>query len=327
MGSGWAQADTVRLKDGSILFGQITKMVDGKISITTSFAGELAIPATEVTGIESMESKPVHLKDGTVIQGTIRSTGTTQMEVIRTEDQTIVPIQAEEITAIAPPAPAGPPPVKWKGEIVGSMAITDGNSETTAIGISGDLNRRTEEDRINLRAGYYYSETHSDSIRDDQFASGKYDYFFNEKLFGYLNTRIDRDAIKDLENRTTGGLGLGYQFIEDDTWKIFGEGGLSYVNENYGNSADDSSYVAGRAAVSFEWWIVKEKLRFTETSELLLSLDDTDDWISINEAALTWKWNERWSSNAGIRYEFDNTPARGQEEGDTKYTLGVGYSF
>lgn len=325
--AGSATADTLRLKDGSILFGQITKMVDNKVSIKTSFAGELSIPFSEVSGIESMESKPVHLKDGTVIQGTIRTPNTGQIEVIRTQDQTVVPVKTEEITSIAPPAPTGPPPVKWQGEIVGNMSITDGNSETTAVGISGDFKRRAEEDRITLRAGYYYSETHGDSIRDDQFAFGKYDYFFNKKLFGYLNSRIDRDAIKDLENRTTGGIGLGYQFIEKDYLKMYGEGGLSYVNENYGGSSDDTSYVAGRAAFNAEWWIIKEKLRFTENTELLFSLDNTDDWIAINEAGLTWNWTERWSTQAGVRFEYDNTPAKGQKEADTKYTLGVGYSF
>jgi hypothetical protein len=319
-----AWADKVTLNDGSVIMGTVTKMVDGKIHIKTNFAGNITISATEVSGVETQETMPVHLSDGSIIHGTVKISDEGGIEVIRTEGDIKIPVQPENISAIAPPKPEPP---KWHGNIIGNLAITDGNSENKGFGISMDFAKRAENDRIGIRGGYFYSSTQGVGTRDDQYLTAKYDYFFNQKLFGYMNTRLDRDSIKDLELRTTAGTGAGYQILEDDTYTLSGEAGLSFVNETYANSIDDETYLAGRASASFIWWIVEDKLQFEEIAEILLSLDDRDDWIGISDSAITWKFNSRWSSQAAVRFEYDNTPATGQKETDTKYSVGIGYSF
>ena len=322
--SGITNADQIHLKDGSMVIGEIQKMVDGKITLQTSFAGEITIPITEVNQITTEAIKPVHLHDGSIIQGTIDMKSPEQVQVIQKQGEAGITVNTSEVVSINPPAPE---PARWKGEIIGNLGITTGNSETKAVGVSADLNKRTDDDRINLRGGYYYTEDDSKGTRDDQFILGKYDYFFDKQLFGYLTSRLDRDAIRDMNLRTTGGAGAGYQFLETDILNLFGEAGISYVNEDYGSDVDDKNYVAGRTAAHFSWWILKERLQFKEDLEVLLGIEDINDWYSISETALTWKWNQKWSTNAGVRFEYDNTPSTGYERADIKYTLGVGYSF
>lgn len=316
--------DTVKTLDGSVLKGTVTSLVAGKLVLKTDFAGEITIPLEKVATLETTEVMPVHLDDGSVITGTIQPSAPDKMEVIRAEDQTRMTVVPAQITAINPPPP---PPVVWHGSLVGDLSITDGNSQTKGIGVAGEMYRRTADDRITLKGGYFYTEDKGEGTRDDQFLSGKYDYFFNEKLFGYLNTRLDRDAIKDLELRSTGGAGLGYQFLETDIFDLFGEAGISYVNEDFSNDADDQAYAAARAALGFGWWIVKDVVRFEENAEVLVSVEDANDWLGISDTSLIWKWTDHWSSRAGVRFEYDNTPATGRERADTKYLLGIGYTF
>lgn len=322
--SGVSFADKVCLKDGSIVNGEVLKVVDGKVTVKTTFAGEISFPIAEVVNIETAQSMPVHLKDGSIINGTIEMKSPDKIEVVRKAGEAGVPIDASELAAVNPPPPEKP---KWKGAIVGNLGVTSGNSETTNVGVTADLNKRAEDDRINLRGGYFYSKDDGKGTRDDQFLLGKYDYFFSEKWFGYLTSRLDRDVIRDLNLRTTGGAGMGYQFIEDPIYNLFGEAGISYVNEDYGTDADDSNYVAGRLAGHFGWWIIKDKLEFKEDVEVLLGIEDVNDWFAISETGLAWKWNAHWTANAGVRYEYDNTPATGYERADTKYLVGLGYSF
>ncbi len=324
-------ADQLTLKDGSVLMGKVLQMVEGKVQIETSFAGKIEIPADQILRMETEEVKPIHLSDGSVIQGTIQTEETERLNVLwGGKEETKFSVTPEDITAIAPPPPPPPPtptPVKWHGKVVGDLTVTDGNTETIGAGFSADLKRRTEDDRIALKGGYYYSEDDGKAIRDDQYILGKYDYFYSEKAFVYLNSRLDRDAIRDLRLRTTGGTGLGYQFLETDIYNFFGESGISYVNEDFVLDADDETYVAGRVALHFAWWIIKEKLRFEEDAEMLFGFENTKDWFAISDSSLIWQWTERWSSQAGLRFEYDNTPATGREKTDTKYTLGIGYSF
>jgi len=321
-----AEADTLRLRDGSVLVGQIERMVDQKMTVRTASAGELTIPFAEVMAFETEKAKPVHLTNGTVLEGTLRFGEDGMLQVIRADGGPRT-VSTSDLEAIDLPRPPETPSVAWNAELVGNLAVTDGNSDTKALGLSGHLQRRTEEDRATLRGGYHYSEDQDRSSRDDQFASAKYDYFFQTRWFGYLNGRFDRDVIKKLKNRTSVGVGTGYQFLETERLKMFGEGGLSGVRTRYQNGTEDADYPAARVAFNAEWWIIKDQLRFTENAEALFRLDDTDGWLAISETGLSWHLTDKWSAQAGIRYEYDNAPARGEKQADTKYSLGIGYSL
>lgn len=320
-------ADTITLTDGSVLVGSVKKMTDADVTIATKFAGEISIPWGEVTAIDTETVLPVHLSDGSIIMGTLSTDEEGEMTVTRGQDTTGFSITGREVTAINPPPPPEPEQPKWKGKVIGNLLITDGNSDVMNIGVTANASRRSEFDRIALAGGYAIAEDEGRDTRDEQFVSGKYDYFFSKKLFGYLNSRLDRDIIRDLNMRTTAGAGVGYQFIEDDVYNFFTEAGLSYVNEDFIIEADDSDYMSGRLGYHFDWWIIEDDLQLNHNTEVLVSVQDTEDWIALTDLLLTWKWTEQWSLNGGVRFEWDNTPAQNNTEEDIEYLLGVGYSF
>ncbi len=325
-----AFCDMVKVSDGSMLKGKIIRVAEGKLHIETSFAGEIQVPWSEVVSVKTEETLPIHLGDGSVIQGTLQTTEPGEVEVVWRQGKTTFPVAQEEIVSVNPPPPPTPTPApkpEWEGKIVGNFSKTDGNTDLSSVAFTANGVRRAEFDRITLKAGYYFSEDEEDEIRNEQFGSAKYDYFITERLFSYLNARLDRDRIRDLDLRFTGGGGAGYQFYETDIFNFFSETGLSYVNEDFELEADDESYAAGRLAYHFDWWILKERLQLAQDVEFLLGFEDTEDWLAISTTSLSWKWNDYWSSEASVRYDYDNTPARDHDEEDIAYLLGIGLSF
>ena len=101
----YAHADKVHLNDGSVIVGDVVSLVDGKVTVKTSFAGEISFAMSEVVTIETDESKPIHLNDGSIIQGTIHVKDSNQLEVVRKKGETSFKIDAGEIQAINPPPP------------------------------------------------------------------------------------------------------------------------------------------------------------------------------------------------------------------------------
>ena len=322
-----ALSDTVRTRDGSVLQGKVSHMTDGKVQMTTSFAGEIEIAWEEIVSIETGDALPIHLDDGSVIQGTLQSGKPGTVDVVRESGEARFSTPLNRIVQVNPPPPPTPDPVKWQSKITGSASESSSDTDVSAVGITAEGTRRTEADRITLKGGYYTSETDGDTKRDDQFVSGKYDYFITKQYFSYLNARMDRDKVKDIDLRLLLGMGLGYQFVETDPLNIFGEMGGSYVNENFETSSDDESYAALRSAYHVDWWLIEDRLRLAQDAELLLGLEDTDDWLAITTSSLSWKWTERWSSEASIRYDYDNTPAEGRDKDDFAYMVGFGLSF
>lgn len=322
-----AFSDWIEIKDGSRIQGSVVNMKEGSVTLSTSFAGELEIPWKQIKGIETEESKPIHLDDGSVIMGTIEVSDDGKLEVVRGEGRTRFPITVEEVSAIAPPAPPTPTPPQWKGKVVGSLSVNQGNTELTNGALTVDMSRRNEKDRYTFRGGYFFAENDGNDTRDEQFLSAKYDYFFDKKLYSYFTSRFDRDVIRELDLRTSAGAGAGYQFWETEKHNLSGELGLSYVNEDYQLAADDQDYIAARIGSHFDWWIIKDKLQYNQNAEFLPGLQDFEDWYFLFDTMLTWQWNKNWSMNGGIRIGYDNTPAKGQEKEDIEYLLGVGYSF
>ena len=75
LGISLLQADVVETKNGARIVGQVTKIEDGKIFVTTDYAGDLVIKQSEVVGMSTDAPIFVRLASGTTLQGTVASEG------------------------------------------------------------------------------------------------------------------------------------------------------------------------------------------------------------------------------------------------------------
>ena len=70
-----ALADVVETKNGARIVGKVIKIDDGKVYVTTDYAGDLTIKQSEVTGIITDTPVVVRLATGTTLQGIVTSEG------------------------------------------------------------------------------------------------------------------------------------------------------------------------------------------------------------------------------------------------------------
>ena len=66
-----ARADTVTLKDGSVIHGKITGISGGTIAISTGFAGDLSIKQDQVSSFETDEPVFVKTTDNSTVLGKV----------------------------------------------------------------------------------------------------------------------------------------------------------------------------------------------------------------------------------------------------------------
>jgi putative salt-induced outer membrane protein YdiY len=154
----------------------------------------------------------------------------------------------------------------------------------------------------------------------------KYDYFFNPKTFGYALVSGENDHNAALDLRATLGVGAGYQFREDKEWKISGEAGLSYVDENFEGSADDQDFIAARLAYKVDTTI-GEAWTAGQWGELLTSVEDTSDMSARVDTHARVSLTEKMFAQLQWIYSWDNTPATGADRVDEQYLLTLGWSF
>lgn len=301
----------VVLTNGDHLTGTVTQMTGGTVTVETELAGTLEIPAENIRTITT--DRPVNL---------VFTDGTTSSKALTAE----TPLAS--LTAINPPKPEKP---RWKGDIAGGLAYTTGNTKNESYNISANLHKRTEKDRITLKADAANKKERTSgsstkvTTEDWWKTSAKYDYYLSKKWYAFGEARYETDAIALLDSRTLFGGGSGYQWIESDKMNLSTEVGLSCMQEDYSNGTSDSK-LSARAGYHFDA-AINSTFSFIHDLTYFPSTEQVSDYYLTTSAELRAKLFGNWFANAKVLLDFDTTPAAGKGSTDVKYLLGAGISF
>ena len=302
-------ADEVVLKDGSRIVGKVKTLGGGTITIEGGSAGTVTIPFENVRSLSTDADQKIVLADGTEVEARFATSDDGKAELVTAMGRESVNLM--RVQAIDPPAE--PPAVTHEGNV-------------TLSGKIAEYVRRAEDNRLTINASWNYAEDQGNLSERNSALRGKYDHFFNEKLFGYANLSFERDDFADLNLRTTAGAGAGYQFVENDEFKYYEEIGVSYFDEDF-DAAEDDDYATSRISGKFDWVITPDKVTFFHFHEIFWSLEETDDILVDTSTGVRLTIIENFFASFQINYRWDNTPAAGTLRSDTEYLLGLGYSY
>ncbi|MBI1851697.1 MAG: DUF481 domain-containing protein [Planctomycetes bacterium] len=323
-----ARADEVTLKNGDRLTGTLVEITKDNLILKTEYAGDVKVARGSVASIKTDAPVTVVLADGTRFERKLEPADSGTVKFADMPDAPAIDsVALDKIGAVNPPAKE----TKWEGAIALGATFTRGNTRNNRVNASLDAVRRTDIDRLTLDAGWVYASSRAKGENKDTtternvFGAAKYDYFFTEKIFGYLQNRVEGDSFKSLELRYTAGAGAGYQWIEDADLKFYTEGGLSYFYEKF-KDEPSNDFVAARLAYRVDWkpfdWLTA-----IHNFEWYPSLEDKDDQFIRTDFTLRVPIAGHLSAEASALYSWDNTPATGDKRLDEKYLLGVGYTF
>jgi putative salt-induced outer membrane protein YdiY len=214
---------------------------------------------------------------------------------------------------------------EWVGSVSVGAIVTTGNTETRSASATADGEYRRAKDRTTLGAFWNYQDDDTGVTQRRAGAKAQYDYFFSPKTYGLAQTRVESDYEADLDLRLIFGVGIGRQFLDGDVHKFKGEAGLSWFDENYGNSPDES-YLAARFAYGWDWFINKD-WTFNQTGEIYPSLEDAEDLYTKLDSRLKVALTGKMFAQAQWVMDWDNTPAAGKERMDNRYLLTLGWTF
>ena len=233
----------------------------------------------------------------------------------------------------AQPAPEGEePPQGWTGSATLGATVTDGNSESRAVNATANAELRREDDRFSLGFLWLFGQNANNPtdtwvITDRRTTGwGQYDYFFSEKTYGFAKAQLEYDLQAALDLRQTYSAGLGQQIKETETYKLSGELGVAWVDQDFATNADDTQYVAARAAYAVDWTINKT-WSFGQNGEIFPSLESSDDVYAKLNTRLKAAFGESMFAQLQWLYDWNNSPATGAERVDNQYLLSIGWKF
>lgn len=319
-----AQADWVELDNGDRLSGRIVSLLDGVLILETAYAGTLKLPRERISRLESTAPVRVRLADGTEFDGLIQSDAPEAVRVRISALAETEPVPLAQIGAINPPRDPGATRVSARVSAGGSA--TRGNTDARTLHLSGEAVARNPVNRVTLDAALNRAAQDGAQTASNARAGLKYDHFVSSQAYLYANTRLENDGEADLDLRTSLGVGAGWQIADTPRRTLAVEGGLSYVNEDYGN-APDQRFPGARLALKYEEGIWQDSVRLFHDSDLLISLDSLRDTLLRTRTGVRVPVADRLSLGTSVHYDFDNVPAPGKKKTDTALIFQLDYAL
>jgi putative salt-induced outer membrane protein YdiY len=214
---------------------------------------------------------------------------------------------------------------EWEGAATLGISLTEGNTDITTASATVDASKKLEKERYTLGLSWNYSEESGEVTQRKTYGKGQYDRFVSEKLYWLVQASAEADDAAGVDLRTTVGAGAGYQFADGEKWKLSGEGGLSLFNEDFEDGTGDE-YLAARLA--YNWaYVMSEQWSFEQVGTVFPSLEDSDDIYSRIDTRAKVTLTENMFAQAQWIWDWDNTPAEGNDRSDHLVLVTLGWSF
>jgi len=322
--------DVVTLKDGSIIHGEVIEMSGGLLQIKSPLASEIIkVKWAEVVKLAVSHPMPFHLKEGTVLVGTVEEAEAGMMKLTAGSVGTMT-VPLDSVTDVNPVVQA---PVIYTGSLNAGYSQATGNSRLRNVSVLGDFVARGEQLRLSLLGRYVYGDNAGALITRNARGTIKLDFFITKRLFWFASAYFENDYFQDLKLRTAISSGPGYQWIDrGDFGSIFKdmtfytEAGLAYFNEDFRVAADESSFRA-RVSMKLNWPIFDDRITFYHYNEIFPSIQNASNFYFTMDNGVRLKIIGGLVSGFQVTTRYNNRPPAGTTNTDNLYLFTLGYSF
>ena len=324
--SNFVKADEVKLKNGDVITGTIVKKETDKLVFNTVYAGDISIAWTEINTLNSKAPLKIFLADETIFTGVIGASqaGRAKIQMVNSDAQTDVDLN--QLNYINPnPLISGIGTV-WSGNINLGGALTEGNTDTSLLRADGETIARTKYNRFTV--GGVVNRAKSNNVDTEYNSRGyaKYDKFLTKKWYLYTNLTLENDRFRDIDLRSTTGVGNGYQLYEQDDLNLAIEGGIVYIKVDY-DVAKDENYTSGRWAIRYDQKPMSGDVQFFHQHEVLFGLEKTANTLVFSKTGLRVPIAKNLNASSQINLDYNSQPAENRKKMDKTLLFSLGYGW
>lgn len=244
------------------------------------------------------------------------------------------PMAALTLALLASTAHAqAPTDGRWRGTGGAALAMTAGNSETTAFNLSTDLAAVTTVDKTAVGGAYAYGRSKvagtNTTTADKWNVYGQYDRNLSSALFAFGKVSFEADKIVKLNLRSGLAGGLGYKLIDTKTHTFSVFGGAAYTADRY----DALQTIGGVAGTRFNRTsaylgeesshVLSPTTTFKQRLEVLPGLSGDKANLAKFTSTLAVAMSSTMSLTVSVTNNYNSEPPLGRKKNDTGLFTGI----
>tara|TARA_Y100000588_G_scaffold376656_1_gene454720 strand:- start:1735 stop:2745 length:1011 start_codon:yes stop_codon:yes gene_type:complete len=316
-------ADVLKISDGSRLYGKITKVEDGTISLKTTYAGTIKVKQSEVLSFETEDPVLANLKGGKILTGAVESKGD---KVRIGEENSLGLVNLSQILSLKPD-PGKEPKKDWIFSAGFDLLGKQGNTEEMSLGANALIARKGPKDELKFTAEFEDREKNSEKTADRIAGGASYEYFFKDSLGWYLRSELESDEITSVNLRSTTGAGASYRLLNRDRQTLVVRSGLGYRFIDYETMKEDESSLTLDLGLTHNYKF-NDMVSIASQLSYVPGIGSSENNRFVHDSTLVFPIGngERWSLKLGIKNEYETEPAV-PEKLDTTYYSKMSFSW
>jgi putative salt-induced outer membrane protein YdiY len=318
--SGTVSADTIHLKNGDQITGEIIALWDDEVRIEPTYSDEFGIDMSEVVSIETDNELDIEFEDGREGDYSFAGANEHGIAVLKSEEEEIL-VSYDEIRKVVEIEEF----FEWKSNIDLNQSVSRGNTDSDAANINGSLTLKWGDHRTIFDLSTARENNEGSKIKEYDRLNATYNWTFSGPWFVGANASIERDPIALLDHRASLNPAIGYD-IWDDPGRTFNvQLGAGYQSEKIENQTETGGVVDWRLRYSQD--LIGGDLEFFHNHQIYKSLSGRENMAFISITGLRYEITDDIYLNVQLNYDHDSEPAEDTEAKNLTYVFGAGLKF
>lgn len=321
----FAQQDSLVLKNGNQIVGEVKSLKQAVVSMKTSYSdSDFKIEWNKISSIHTQTEFLITLESGLRYNATLKSKNEKEVFLLSQTD-TLATVNLNEIVFFK----------EVKSNFLSNLdaAVSVGFNYTKAK----DLSQLSVRSNLGYRAKYWELSANYNDVRSSQNetesvkrvdASIGYKYYLKRKWFLLAETSWLSNTEQNLNLRTLGKLGAGRYLIQTNStyWGL--QLGVSYNNENFDVEGVEQSNNSAEAFLGTELNLYNiGDLSLLTRAAAYPSLTESGRWRLDYNLDVKYDLPLNLFVNFGLTLNYDNQPAENASETDYIFQTTVGWDF
>lgn len=213
----------------------------------------------------------------------------------------------------------------WTRTFQLGVSGAQGNTKNNDVIAALDMDYADDARRWAFDAAYRFGRADGETNNHDALAQLRRDWLFEESpWFVFALGRGDYDQFKTWTWRVSGAAGVGYKFVNTESFELEGLLGPSLTKQ----FAEDDFFVEALVGIEAIWRI-SEHHSLSLSNKIFPALNDLGEFRNLSVFAWKWKLLEDpgLSLIAGVDNEYLSQVESGLKHNDVKYSTSIGIDF
>jgi putative salt-induced outer membrane protein len=328
-------ADSLTMKNGDHLTGEVVKADAKQLTLKTDYAGEVNVQWPAIRELTTDKPMYVVTPDKKTVTGVLATEN--DALVVKPSNAPEVHVPLKDVTTVRSESDeiayehAQHPGLleDWQGAATVGFALSGGNSETTNLSVGFTAVRATPHDKISSYLTSIYSSDNAPSgpgvTANDIRGGAIYTRDFTPRMFGFGSGDFEHNELQDLSLRSILSGGLGAHLIKSDSMTLDFLFGGNYTRENY-SGAPNRNLAGITAGEQF----LRKFGKSTVLNEQFLiypDLTNTGNYRFAFDMSTVTKISKWLAWQTSVSDRFLSDPIPGTRTNDIIVSMGLNFAF